>query len=89
MEIVFLKNMRSDRNSERGVQSCMIMDYFWYEIENTNVVDIMFQEDGVTCYMSGVKLDVLPENFRVRVTSHHANVNWPPRPSDTMSLDFL
>jgi len=53
----------------------MITEYFWNELEDIDVEDMSFQEDGATCHTSRATLDVLSKIFSGRIVSRHVDVN--------------
>lgn len=67
----------------------MITDYFWHEIEDIDVENMWFQQDGATCHTAGATLDVLRQRFPGRIISRFGDVNWPPRSCDLTPLDFF
>lgn len=66
---------------------CMIIYYFWYEIEGIDEEDIWFQQDGATRYTSGVTLDFFMKSYHV--ISHFVDVIWSPRSCDLIPLDIF
>ena len=67
----------------------MINAFLWPELENMNVDDIYFQEDGATCHTSGETIGLLREKFPGRVISGNGDCNWPPRSCDLTPVDFF
>ena len=52
----------------------------WFEEED--IGNILFQQDGATCYTAKATLDVLRHVFEDRIISRRADVVWPPRICD-------
>ena len=67
----------------------MINEFLWAELEDMDVHDVYFQQDGATCHTSGETIDLLREKFRVRVISRNSDYNWPPRSCNVTHLDFF
>lgn len=63
-----------------------ITDYFWQEIEDTDVEDRWFQQLATHREQ---RYDVLGENFRRRIISNQDDVNWLPRSGDLTPMDFF
>ena len=47
----------------------MITDFFWHELENMDLVNMWFQQDGATCHTANATLNLLHEKFPNRVIS--------------------
>ena len=67
----------------------MITDFLWPELEDTDVDDVYFQQDGATCHTSNETIAILQEKFPDRVISQRGDRNWPPRSCDLTPLDFF
>ena len=57
-------------------------------IEEQDIGNIWFQQDGATCHTAEAKLDVLHPVFEDRIISRRADVVWPPRSCDLTPLDY-
>ena len=53
----------------------MINEFLWPELEDMNVDDVYFQQDGATCHTSGETIGFLRENFLGRVISRNGDYN--------------
>lgn len=73
-------------NGER--YRAMITDFLWPIIDQMDVEDIWFQQDGAPCHTSNATIDLLREKFGERVISRRAEVAWPPRSCDLTPLDY-
>lgn len=73
-------------NGER--YRAMLTDYFFGEIEDEDLGDIWFQQDGATCHTANATIEILREIFENRIISKNADVNWPPRSCDLTPLDY-
>ena len=58
------------------------------KIEEEDIANIWFQQDGATCHTAAATLDVLCLVFEDRIISRRANVVWPPRSCDLTALDY-
>lgn len=74
-------------NSERYGR--MLTDYFFTKIEDYDLDDMWFQQDGATSHVTRANRDLLQEKFPGRLISRLADVNWPPRSCDLTPLDFF
>ena len=57
-------------------------------IEEEDVVNIWFQQDGATCHSAKATLDGLRPVFEDRIISCRADVVWPYRSCDLTPLDY-
>ena len=67
----------------------MITNFLWHEIDDMDVEDIWFQQDGATCHTANETMQLLQTKFNGRVISQRGDVNWPPRSCDLTPLDFF
>lgn len=66
----------------------MITDYLWHKLDDFDLDDMWYQQDGATCHTSKDTITLLKEKFSNRVISKNADVQWPPRSCDITPLDF-
>ena len=66
----------------------MLNEFLFTKIEEENIGNIWFQQDGATCHPAKATLDVLRPIFEDRIISGGANVVWPPRSCDLTPLDY-
>ena len=67
-----------------------MLNKFWFpKIEEDDMDDIWFQQDGATCHTANVTFDLFLTVFENRIISRNSDVNWPPRSSDLTSLDYF
>ncbi|GFX57861.1 putative LOC100569746 [Trichonephila clavipes] len=64
----------------------MITNFFIPELNNHDVQELWFQQDGATCHAT---IDLLKDTFRDRLISRFGPVNWPPRSCDLTPLDYF
>ncbi|GFV70848.1 uncharacterized protein TNCV_3754581 [Trichonephila clavipes] len=67
----------------------MITNFFIPELNNHDVQELWFQQDGATCYPARVTIDLLKDTFGDRLLSRFGPVNWPPRSCDLTPLDYF
>lgn len=67
----------------------MITDYFWPELEDMDLDDMWFQQDGATSHTAHATIDLLKSKYGERVISRHGPVDWPPRSCDLTPLDYF
>ena len=58
------------------------------KIEEEDIGNIWFEQDGTTCHIAETTLDVLYPVFEDRVISRRVDVVWPPRSCDLTPLDY-
>ena len=74
-------------NGER--YRAMLEDYLWLELDELDINDMWFQQDGATSHTARVTIDLLKGKFGERVTSRNGPVEWPPLSCDLTPLDFF
>ena len=62
---------------------------FTKQIEEEDIGNMWFQQDGATCHTSEATLDSLRPVFEDRIISRRADVVWPPRSCDLTPLDTV
>ncbi|GFY35425.1 uncharacterized protein TNCV_195181 [Trichonephila clavipes] len=67
----------------------MITNFFIPELNNHDVQELWFQQDGATCHTARATIDLLKDTFGDRLISRFGPVNWPPRSCDLTPLDYL
>ncbi|GFW54352.1 putative DD41D transposase [Trichonephila clavipes] len=67
----------------------MITNFFIPELNNHDVQELWFQQDGATCHTSRATIDLLKDTFGDRLISRFGPVNWPPRSCDLTPLDYF
>ncbi|GFX66780.1 uncharacterized protein TNCV_3048781 [Trichonephila clavipes] len=60
----------------------MITNFFIPELNNHDVQELWFQQDGATCHTARATIDLLKDTFDDRLISRFGPVNWPPRSCD-------
>ncbi|GFV44012.1 uncharacterized protein TNCV_3571331 [Trichonephila clavipes] len=67
----------------------MITNFFIPELNNQDVQELWFQQDGATCHTARATIDLLKDTFGDRLISRFGPVNWPPRSCDLTPLDYF
>ncbi|GFS52103.1 eyes absent homolog [Trichonephila clavipes] len=67
----------------------MITNFFIPELNNHDVQELWFQQDGATCHTARATIDLLKDMFGDRLISRFGPVNWPPRSRDLTPLDYF
>ncbi|GFU25313.1 putative DD41D transposase [Trichonephila clavipes] len=67
----------------------MITNFFIPELNNHDVQELWFQQDGATCHTAHATIDLLKDAFGDRLISRFGPVNWPPRSCDLTPLDYF
>ncbi|GFV34488.1 hypothetical protein TNCV_467021 [Trichonephila clavipes] len=67
----------------------MITNFFIPELNNHDVQELWFQQDGATCHTARATIDLLRDTFGDRLISRFGPVNWPPRSCDLTPLDYF
>ena len=71
-----------------GCYGAMWNEFLFTKIEEKDIGNIWFQQDGATCHTAEATLDVLRPVFKDRIISCKADVVWPPRNYDLTPLDY-
>ena len=66
----------------------MLNEFLLTKIEEEDIGNIWFQQDGATFYTAEATLYVLRPIFEDRNISRRADVVWPPRSCDLKPLDY-
>ncbi|GFW17525.1 DUF4817 domain-containing protein [Trichonephila clavipes] len=67
----------------------MITNVFIPELNNHDVQELWFQQDGATCHTARATIDLLKDTFGDRLISRFGPVNRPPRSCDLTPLDYF
>ncbi|GFW36494.1 transposable element Tc3 transposase [Trichonephila clavipes] len=86
----FFKNDKGHNVTVNGDRyRAMITNFFIPELNNHDVQELWFQQDGATCHTARATIDLLKDTFGNRLISRFGPVNWPPRSCDLTSLDYF
>ncbi|GFU42413.1 heat shock 70kDa protein 8 [Trichonephila clavipes] len=79
----FFKNDEGHNVTDNGDRyRAMITNFFIPELNNHDVQELWFQQDGATCHTARATIDLLKDTFGDRLISRFGPVNWPPRSGD-------
>ncbi|GFY35889.1 hypothetical protein TNCV_4842631 [Trichonephila clavipes] len=67
----------------------MITNFFIPNLNNHDVQELWFQQDGATCHTARATIDLLKDTFGDRLISRFGPVNWPPRSCDLTPQDYF
>ncbi|GFU13848.1 uncharacterized protein TNCV_940341 [Trichonephila clavipes] len=86
----FFKNDEGHNVTVNGDRyRAMITNFFIPELNNHDVQELWFQQDGATCHTARATIDLLKDTFGDRLISRFGPVNWSPRSCDLTPLDFF
>ncbi|GFS93236.1 uncharacterized protein TNCV_2125191 [Trichonephila clavipes] len=80
-------SMRRRFNGDR--YRAIITNFFIPELNNHDVQELWFQQDGTACHTARATIDLLKDTFGDRLISRFGPVNWPPRSCDLTPLDYF
>ncbi|GFV89202.1 uncharacterized protein TNCV_4914011 [Trichonephila clavipes] len=76
----FFKNDEGHNVTVNGDRyRAMITNFFIPELNNHDVQELWFQQDGATCHTARATIDLLKDTLGDRLISRFGPVNWPPR----------
>ncbi|GFW78674.1 uncharacterized protein TNCV_4260971 [Trichonephila clavipes] len=67
----------------------MITNFFIPELNNHDVQELWFQQDGATCHTARATVDLLKDTLGDCLISRFGPGNWPPRSCDLTPLDYF
>ncbi|GFU58291.1 putative DD41D transposase [Trichonephila clavipes] len=86
----FFKNDEGHNVTVNGDRyRAMITNFFIPELNNHDVQELWFQQDGATCHTARATIDLLKDTFGERLISRFGPVNWPPRSYDLTPPDYF
>ncbi|GFY10662.1 uncharacterized protein TNCV_2194831 [Trichonephila clavipes] len=86
----FFKNNEGHNVTVNGDRyRALITIFFIPELNNHDVQELWFQQDGATCHTARATIDLLNDTFGDRLISRFGPVNWPPRSCDLTPLDYF
>ena len=74
-------------NAER--YRTMLTEFLWPKLDELDVNDVWFQQDGASSHTSRETIALLRSKFDDRTISRNSEVNWPPRSCDLTLLDYF
>ncbi|GFU44043.1 uncharacterized protein TNCV_4963551 [Trichonephila clavipes] len=86
----FFKNDEGHNVTVNGDRyRAMVTNFFIPKLNNHDVQELWFQQDGATCHRARATIDLLKDTFGNRLISRFGPVNWPPRSCDLTPLDYF
>ncbi|GFT66742.1 uncharacterized protein TNCV_1395051 [Trichonephila clavipes] len=86
----FFKNDEGHNVTVNGDRyRAMITNFFIPELNNHDVQELWFQQDGAACHTARATIDLLKDTFGDRIISRFGPVNWPSRSCDLTLLDYF
>ncbi|GFT40059.1 SCAN domain-containing protein 3 [Trichonephila clavipes] len=86
----FFKNDEGHNVTVNGDRyRAMITNFFIPDLNNHDVQELWFQQDGATCHTARATIDLLKDTLGDRLISRFGPVNWPPRSCDLTPLDYF
>ncbi|GFT04320.1 DUF4817 domain-containing protein [Trichonephila clavipes] len=86
----FFKNDEGHNVTVNGDRyRAMITNFFISELNNHDVQELWFQQEGATFHTARATIDLLKDTFGDRLISRFGPVNWPPRSCDLTPLDYF
>ena len=67
----------------------MFNEFLFPNVEENDMDDVWFQQDGATCHTTNVTIELLGTVFENRIISRNSDVNWPSRSCDLSPLDYF
>ena len=85
----FFQNEPGEAAAVNGYRyRAMLNEFLFTKIEEKDISNIQFQQDGATCHTAEAKLNVLRPVFEDRIINHRADVVWPPKSCDLTPLGY-
>ena len=86
---IFLRNEQGEAVTVNGDRyRAMLNEFLFTKIEEKDIGNIQFQQDGAACHIAEATLDVLRLVFEDRFTSRRADAVWPPGSCNLTPLDY-
>ena len=85
----FFENEQGETVTVNGNRCwAMLNEFLFTKIEEKNIGNIWFHQNGTTCHTAEATLDLLRPVFEDRIISCRADVIWPPRSCDLILFDY-
>lgn len=86
----FFENEDGDSVTVNGVRyRDMLTNFLWPLLDDLDLEQLWFQQDGATCHTSRETIDLLRTKFRNRIISRFGDIHWPARSCDLSPLDYF
>ncbi|GFX72928.1 rRNA methyltransferase 1, mitochondrial [Trichonephila clavipes] len=88
--LYFFKNDEGHNVTVNGDRyRAMITNFFIPELNNHDLQELWFQQDGATCHTARATIDLLKDTFGDSLISRFGPVDWPPKSCDLTPLDYF
>ena len=67
----------------------MLSNYFVLKLEDMDVENLYFQQDGATSHAAIITINLMKETFGERLIFRNDPINWPPKSCDLTPLDYF
>ena len=85
----FFENEQGEAVTDNGDRyRAMLNEFLFTKIEEEDIDNIWFQQDGATCHTTETTLDAVRPVFEDRIISRRTDVVWPPPSCDLITLDY-
>ena len=86
---VFLENEQGKAVTVNGDSYwTMLKEFLFTKIEEEDIGNIWFQQDGATCHLAEATFDVLRRVSEDHIIGHRTGVVFPPRSCNLIPLDY-
>ncbi|GFU99624.1 transposable element Tc3 transposase [Trichonephila clavipes] len=87
----FFKNDEGHNVTVNGDRYRALITNFFFipKLNNHDVQELWFQQDGATCHIARATVDLLKDTFGDRLISRFGPVNCPPSSCDLTPLDYF
>lgn len=86
----FFEDEEGNAVTVNGVRyRAMLSNFLWPRLDEMNIENLWFQQDGATCHTSRDTIALLREKFPERLISLRGDQNYPPRSCDLTPCDFF
>ncbi|GFW30346.1 transposable element Tc3 transposase [Trichonephila clavipes] len=86
----FFKNYEGHNVTVNGDRyRAKITNFFIPDMNNHDVQEVWFQQDGATCHTARATIYLLKDTLGDHLISRFGPVNWPPRSCDLTPLDYF
>lgn len=86
----FFRNEQGQHVTVNGERyRAMLTDYVFPKVEENDLGDYFFQQDGATCHTATETMNLLRNEFGEEIISKNGPINYPPRSCDLTPCDFF
>ena len=85
----FCENKQGEAVTVNGDSyQAMLNEFLFTKIQEEDIGNIWFQQDGATCHTAKATLNVLRPVFEYCIINHRADVVWSPRSCDLTPWNY-